>query len=188
MPRDTYVTVLARLALALLIALPCASLPGWSKIKSERSPSEGDIAKAEAMFAKGHKAFDQQNVRKAEEFYRQAIQLNPREARYHRQLCLLLTHMRRGQEAQREALVAMSIEPNDWRSMILLGSLYNLEKRYDEEILIYRRAVAAMPDSEKAVRERLQKRIAHGELSMKQQVERERRRRELEEAEYRKWY
>lgn len=176
------------LSLLLTIGLSALSLPGWCEDDSEKPTKGGDNPKAEAVFKKGHNAFDKQNVRKAEDLYRKAIDMNPSEPRYHRQLCLLLVAMHRGQEAEREALIALHLDPEDWRTMIVLGNIFNKEKRYEEELQIYRKACKVMPEKEKATRQKLLDHVKKGELAMKEDADREKRKKEREEAEFKNVY
>jgi len=177
-----------RLASSLLLAtlLSAACLPAWSG--APKPVSDGAARKADAIFEKGHKAFDDRKVAKAEEFYRKAIEIDPTEARYHRQLCLLLAQLERGQEAEREALIALNLEPEDWRTMIVLGNIFNREKRYEEELHIYRKAAKLVPDKEKATRQKLLEHVRKGELVMKEEADREKRKVEQEEAEFKDRY
>lgn len=175
------------LALNVVLAAACAAKPAV-EAASEELPAADEPPKARALFNKGHKAMDRHDLRKAEALYRKAIDLAPDQARYHRQLCLLLLRMGRPQEARREALIALSIDSEDWRSMILLGNIYNLEKRYEEELELYRKAIKLIPEKEKSTLERLRKHIAQGELAMKQDAEREKKKKEFEEAQYRNLY
>ena len=175
-------------SLLFAVGLSASSLPAWCADDAPKLVSKGDEAKAEAVFKKGHRAFDKQNVRKAEEFYRKAVDINPTEPRYHRQLCLLLVAMQRGQEAEREALIALNLDPDDWRTMIVLGNIFNREKRYEEELHIYRKACKVIPEKEKATRDKLREHVRRGELAMKKDADREKRKRELEEAEFKNRY
>ena len=177
-----------RLVASLLFAtaLSASCPPSWSG--APQPVSDRAAKKADAIFEKGHKAFDNRKVLKAEELYRKAIEVNPTEARYHRQLCLLLVAMDRGQEAEREAHIALNIEPDDWRTMIVLGNIFNREKRYEEELQIYRKAAKLVPDKEKATRQKLLEHVRKGELAMKEEADREKRKIESEEAEYRNRY
>lgn len=168
------------LALHIVLAAACAA-----KAASEELPAAEEPPKARVLFNKGHKAMDRHDLRKAEELYRKAIDLAPDQARYHRQLCLLLLRMGRPQEARREALIALSVDSQDWRSMILLGNIYNLEKRYEEELGLYRKAIKLIPEQEKSIREQLRQHIAQGELALKEDLEREKKKKELEEAQFR---
>ncbi len=176
------------LPLVFAFGLSASPLPGWCGDESDKPITKGDQAKAEAVFKKGHNAFDKENVRKAEELYRKAVEIDPSEPRYHRQLCLLLVAMGRGQEAERQALIALNLDPEDWRTMVVLGNIFNREKRYEEELHIYRRACKIIPEKDKATRQKLQEHVRRGELAMKEDADRAKRKIEREEAEFKNRY
>jgi hypothetical protein len=96
--------------------------------------------------------------------------------------------MGRGQEAEREGLIALNLEPEDWRTMIVLGNIFNREKRYEEELHIYRKAAGFVPDKEKGVRQKLLDHVRKGELAMKEERDREKRKIDREEAEFKNRY
>ncbi|MBI4534310.1 MAG: tetratricopeptide repeat protein [Candidatus Melainabacteria bacterium] len=150
--------------------------------------SQAAMRKAEVVFEKGHKALDRKDHRAAERCYRQAVSLNPSEGRYHRQLGLLLLRMSRGQEAEREALIATSSDPEDWRSLLVLANIYHLEGRDREEVATCKRALAILPEEEKELHGKLQQHVADAEIAMRQSAEKERHKRQIEEQRFKNAY
>lgn len=121
------------------------------------------IARAEALFKKGHNAYDKGKALDAEELYREAIEINPGESRYHRQLAVLLTAMSRAQEAEREALLATHCDPDDWRSLLMLAEIWKRQGRAAEAIDLYDHALRKLPPEEKAVADHVKKMKAQTE-------------------------
>ncbi len=124
----------------------------------DQSPRLGRCErKAQKCFNKGHEALNKGEAARAEGLYRKAIKLHPDDPRYHRQLALLLVNLNRGQEAEREALLALSLDPEDWRTMLALGSFYHLQKRYDEEVEIYKKVLDHVPAAQQTIKERIER-------------------------------
>lgn len=150
--------------------------------------SAKDPDKAEAFFLKGHKALDNKDGAKAEECYRKAVELNPGEARYHRQLAVLLVKLDRVQEAEREVLIAKHLDNADWRTLLVLATIYHMEKRYDSEVAQYRRVVTMLPPDQKPLQDKLQAYIKTDEIASRREADIEKRKKELEEAPYKNAY
>jgi len=167
-------------------ALAFPPLPLLKKDKGPKPVTERQARKADAIFEKGHRALDEGKGTEAEKLYREAIELNPEEPRYHRQLALLLTDARRGQEAEREALLAVGLDPEDWRSLLVLGRIYHLMGRYREENNLYKKATELMPAEEKPLKDRIKKAMSANELELKKALEKERKRHEESEAAFKK--
>ena len=180
-------------SLSLMTALIFATLAGVDALATGKSSacssiSARDIAKADALFAKGHKAVNKKNGQAAEQYYRKAIELNPSEARYHRQLAFLLTSMSRAQEAEREARWATATDPQDWRSRIVLGNIYHCQGRIDEEVALYKQTLELLPEEQKDVAKALKSFINKQQIADNQAKEKEKHKRELEEAQFKDQY
>jgi Flp pilus assembly protein TadD len=145
-------------------------------------------ARAEMFFAKGHKALDAKNLAAAESFYQKAVELNPNEGRYHRQLAIVFAKMMKGQRAEREALIAQSIDPEDWRTKLILGTIYHLEKRIDEEVAVYKKVLVLLPPEQAATKAKLEAFIAKDEATVKRLKEAAARRKEADENKYKNVY
>ncbi|GEM_PF-3306556 len=156
--------------------------------KAVLGPSDRDAAKADAAFEKGHRALDKRDLRGAEAWYRKAIELNPQEPRYHRQLSLLLLTESRGQQAEREALYATKLDPEDWRSLIALGRVYHMENRMDEEVTTYKKVLQVLPPDEKEMRLKIEDFLKRDELAQKAAAERARKKKEWEERQFKDAY
>lgn len=146
------------------------------------SLSRHAVDKAEAYFQNGHRALDKRYGLKAERLYRKAIELNPSECRYHRQLALLLTTMSRGQEAEREACLAVSSDPEDWRSKLVLANIYHLEGRISEEIQLYKQVIDLLPKDQKDLQSKLSSLVAKQLIAERQSQENAKQKREKEES------
>jgi len=151
-------------------------------------PSDKDVQKAEQWFVKGHRALDKRDVRTAEACYRKAIDMNPEDSRYHRQLCLILLGEGRGHDAEREALYATKVDPDDWRAYLILGQVYHLGSRMDEEVTVYKKALTHIPAEEKEVRKQVQDFLKKDAESVKIEKEREKKKKEWEEKEFKNAY
>lgn len=144
--------------------------------------------KAAISFAKGHKALDEKNPQAAEAFYRKAVELNPGEPRYHRQLAIILTKLNKGQQAERECLIAQSLDPEDWRTKLVLGTIYHLERRFDEEVEVYRKVLTLLPEDQKVMKEKLTAFIEKDEASERRRKEFAARKKEQDEKQYKNVY
>lgn len=171
------------------ISLTGAGLPGFTEdANSVLGPSARDLGKAESLFIKGHGALDKRNLKGAEACYRKAIELNPGDSRYHRQLAMLLLQEGRGHEAEREALCATKADPSDWKSFIALGRVYHAANRIDEEVTVYKKILAILPAEEKEVRAKIEEFIRRDEESVKKERERLKKKKEFEEREFKNAY
>jgi tetratricopeptide (TPR) repeat protein len=167
-----FISLLCAISLSFI-----AAFPGWTEDESKRllrmvnesddmpvpkskeklagddeyNPEEADKRekKAESLFLKGHEALNSGDVRKAEKLYRKAIALNPEAARYNRQLAIILAYQHRGQEAERCILYALQADPEDWRSLITLGTFYSAQDRLHEQAEIYKKALKLIPEGKK---------------------------------------
>ncbi len=156
--------------------------------KSVLGPTDKDVEKAEQLFAKGHRAFDNRDLKGAESLYRKAIEINGSESRFHRQLCLLLLAEGRGQEAEREALFATKADPGDWKSQLVLGRVYHAGNRIDEEVTVYKKVLAILPEDMKGLRSKLEEFIKQDEQSVKSEQSRLKKKKEWEEREFKNAY
>lgn len=139
---------------------------------------------AEFFFDRGHKSLDAGKILLAERFYRKAIEFNPTENKYHRQLALCLVKMGRGQEAEREIAIAISSDPEDWRALLMRGQIEHMQKRYDTEINTYKRIMTLLPPDHAALKEKLEKYIADDEALKKKAAEIAKRKKEEDDKFY----
>lgn len=181
---------IASAALSSAVVLSAISAPAFSDDEAESAlgPSDKDIEKAEQFFDKGHRALDRRDLKGAETFYRKAIELNPHESRYHRQLVLILLTERRGHEAEREALYAHKSDPTDWKSTLVLGRVYHEENRIDEEVTLYKKLLKTLPPEQIELREKVLAFIKKDEESVKKEAERLKKKKEWEEREFKNAY
>lgn len=176
-------SLLAATTIAGLLYIP----PAWSGLPLSLSRGTS-TEKAEAYFEKGHRALDDKKVVLAESCYRKAIQLEPGEARYHRQLAFVLLNTGRGQEAEREARIAMHLDDKDWKSYIMLGKIMHAQGRIDEEVAIYQKAIKIMPAEEQALKDKLAAYIKADEAAKKAAIEKNKKKQEEEERKYKNAY
>ena len=170
------------------IAMLCVSPARADDEKAQSADAEKNAAKAEMFFVKGHKALDRVDGPAAEANYRKAIALAPGVVKYHRQLGVLLLEGKRGQEAERELLIAVSLDPDDWKSLLALGTFYHRARRYDEEVTTYKKLLTLLPLEHKGLRDRLIVYIQRDEIAVKETIEKEKRKREEEEKKYKHLY
>ena len=179
----------ASIAVSLVALMLVPSLPVLADGADEAlGASDKEMQKAEAWFIKGHRALDKRDVRGAEACYRKAIELDPSESKFHRQLCLLLIGEGRSHDAEREALYATKVDPTDWKAYLVLGQVFHLGNRIDEEVTVYKKALAYIPKEEKNVREKVEDFIKKDEESVKKEKERLKKKKEWEEREYKDAY
>lgn len=144
--------------------------------------------KAEAYFQKGHEALDAKHVGAAEKYYRKAIELEPNEPRFHRQLALLLLRERRLPEAERESRIDIADDPTDWRGFIVLGKILHLQRRYDEECELYKKTLAILPPDQTQLKTQMQNFIKTDTAAAKKEAEVKRLRKETEDQQYKDLY
>jgi tetratricopeptide (TPR) repeat protein len=144
--------------------------------------------KAEALFKKGHDALDHKHLEVAEKCYRKAIELEPTQGKFHRQLSLLLLRERRLPEAERECRIDTTDNPDDWRGFVLLGRILHMQRRFDEECAIYKKAIAVLPSDQKQLKTDMQNFIDTDTAAVKKEADVKRLRKELEEEQYKDLY
>jgi tetratricopeptide (TPR) repeat protein len=181
---------IAPAALSIAVILAAFASPAFCEEEEEAvlGPNSKDIEKAEQLFQKGHRALDKQDLRGAEALYRKAIELNPHDSRYHRQLVLILLTERRGHEAEREALYAHKSDPTDWKSTLVLGRVYHEENRIDEEVTLYKKLLKTLPEEQTELRAKVLAFIKKDEESVKKEKERLKKKKEWEEREFKNAY
>jgi Flp pilus assembly protein TadD len=140
--------------------------------------------RAEFLFDRGHKALDENKAELAEKFYRRAIELNPDDSRFHRQLAVVLIKLGRGQEAERELAIAVNMDPKDWRAMLLQGSIAHAQKRYEAETVLYKKIIAILPADQSALKTKLEKFIVDDEILAKKAAEIAKHKKEEEAKQY----
>jgi Flp pilus assembly protein TadD len=165
-------------ALALILAAGAASTGPALAVKM--SPEQ----KAEDFFDKGHKALDAKDGKAAEKFYRKAIELSPNEGRFHRQLGMVLMNLSRGQEAERELVIAVSLDPKDWKSLLLQGTMAHAQKRYEAETNIYKKVISLLPPDHATLKAKLEKFIVEDAQFAKKAAETARKKKEAEDKQY----
>lgn len=176
------------LTLTATLFMPALSVLAEDEATAALGPDEKVSEKADQLFEKGHKALDKRDLRGAENFYRKAISVNPSDSRYHRQLSLLLLTEGRGHDAEREALYATKLDPEDWKSRIVLGRIYHSENRIDEEVTLYKKMLAILPPEQKDLKAKIEDFIKKDEESVKREEERLKKKREWEEREFKNAY
>jgi tetratricopeptide (TPR) repeat protein len=144
--------------------------------------------KAEALFEKGHKAFESKNPGAAEKYYRKAIDLEPTEARFHRQLALLLLKERHMPQAEREVRVDLAQDPEDWRGFLVLGSILHVLRRYDEESEAYKKALLVLPNDQASLRVKLEHFVYTDTTARKKEAQVKHLKKELEDEQYKDYY
>lgn len=189
MPETKGLKPVNMVVLGACVAMFATPIPAYAdQATSALGPDEKSVKKADELFEKGHHALDNRDLKGAESLYRKAIELNPSESRYHRQLCLLMLTESRGHEAEREALYATKADPSDWKSFLVLGRVYHFMNRIDEEVNTYKKTLAILPKDEKDIREKIQDFIKKDEEQVKKEQERIKKKKEWEEREYKNAY
>jgi tetratricopeptide (TPR) repeat protein len=165
---------------ALALVLVTAGLSTPSAQAAKLLPEQ----RAEFFFDRGHKALDAKDGKEAEKCYRKAIELNPNEGRYHRQLGMVLMNLNRGQEAERELAIAVNMDPNDWKSLLLQGTIAHSQKRFEVETKLYKKVISLLPPHHGPLKAKLEKFIVDDEQLAKKTAEIARKKKEAEDKQY----
>lgn len=92
-----------------------------------------NLFRADAAFNNGEKFRRYGLYEVATEYYREAISLNPREPRYHRELAYVLANLGKIEEAKREAEFAYNLNPKNSLTVRSLISTYVELSDFDQK-------------------------------------------------------
>jgi len=124
-------------------------IPGAAHVRAAAAKAmELDPFCAEALAARGYSdAMIMLDWKGGEAALRRALQLTPQDAAMHQHLGLLLMAQGRFPEALAEARTAASLDPLTPAAGAAVGTVYFMQRHYDEALVAWRKLLALHPDA-----------------------------------------
>lgn len=122
--------------------------PAKMEIRLEKATEilERNVSKADKLFLKGNKLYEQQQYEEAVEAYKEALQISPSEWGYYFNLALAYKKLGRKQEATESFQKAVELNPESYSSNKELGEALAKDGDYEEAKKYYLKATEISPD------------------------------------------
>jgi tetratricopeptide (TPR) repeat protein len=132
---------------SLLVHLSQSEIPESKQNPPDGRPNHPDRAKAQQLFHRGNKLFEQGAYSEAAALYEEAIEFDPSHAESLNNLGSALLRLGRHEQAEPHFRQAMAIKPNYSDPYSNLGNLLRLNSKLSESEAMLRRALKLSPKS-----------------------------------------